>query len=108
MAFLQLVKKDHLLSATDVPRECIIRKTWDMPHPELFLTSRADHFLQLEDFSDNEGAESVLQRRKTWIWKDKVETMTVEFWELFRDQVEEANSYRSEFFQLRSETCESA
>ena len=87
-------KKGPLLSAAEVPRECIIRKGLGCAHPELFLTSTAVLFLQLEEFSDDEGPERFLQRWKTWIWKDKVETMTVEFWERFRDQAEKTNLLR--------------
>ena len=49
-----------------------------------------------------------MQRTETWIWKDKVETTTVEFWERFRDQDADANLYRNECFQLWIEKCKGA
>ena len=105
--FYNCVKKTTYYRLPAYLESVLYRRAWDVPHPELFVAS-TDLFLQLEECPDEEGAEHFLQRTETWLWKDKVETMTVEFWERFRDQVEKATSYRSEYFQFWMEKCEGA
>ena len=105
--FYNCVKKTIYYRLPAYLESVLYRSAWDLPHPELFLAS-TDLFLQLEECPDKEGAEHFLQRTETWIWKDKVETMTVEFWERFRDQGEKATSYRSECFHFWMEKCDSA